>query len=387
MTIKHIIRNSSQLVSEFLSKVINLKLHAKQLASITDAVTGIVTAGSLRLSLAGAGMAEIKGTMPKHPIKQLDRLLSNDKIETEIIQNNVAANLISSRSMLLVAMDWTVFHKDGHMTITLRLVTDHGRATPLLSKTVPASKLKGKTRQYENELLDRLRELVPSKKTVVLLADREFGTLNRFEWLRSKYGFDYVIRFKVNTTITNKNGKSKSAKEWLGNGKSRTFTGAQLARCGFPVEKLVVCKDKKMKGIWCLACSFNQLPTQQIKRYYSKRWSTETSYRDEKNIAYGMGLKQSRIKSTVRRDRLFLLSALAIMVMTMLGAISEKLGLDKKIKANTVKRRTHSLFSQGKFLLQWLRTNLGSDIAINIIKEFNQLCAESTDGISARARI
>lgn len=387
MTIKHIVRKSGQLVSQFLDKVINLKIHAKQLVSITDAVTGIITAGSLRLSQAGAGIAEAKGKMPKHPIKQLDRLLSNNKIETEIIQNNVAANLIASRSMLLVAMDWTVFHKDGHMTITLRLITDHGRATPLLSKTVPASQLKGKTRQYENQLLDRMRALVPNKKTVVLLADREFGTLNRFEWLRSKYGFDYVIRFKVNTTITNKSGESRSAKEWLGSGKSKTFTGAQLTRCGFPIEKLVVCKDKNMKGIWCLASSCSQVPTKQIKHYYSRRWSTETSYRDEKNIAYGLGLKQSRIKSTSRRDRLFLLSALAIMVMTMIGAISEQLGLDKKIKANTVKRRTHSLFSQGKFILQWLRSNFDTDLAKNIMQEFNRLCSDSTYGITAQARI
>jgi len=381
------IQNSSQLVSQFLGKVINLNLHAKQIASITDAVTGIVMSSSLRLSVAGAGMAEAKGTLPKHPIKQLDRLLSNDKIDTEIIQNNVAANLIASRPHLLVAMDWTVFHKDGHMTITLRLITDHGRATPLLSKTVESTDLKGKTRQYENELFDRLRELVPNDKTVIILADREFGTLNRFEWLRSKYKFDYVIRFKVNTTITKSNGESKNAKEWLGSSRSRTFTNAKLAKCGFPIEKVVVCKDKGMKGTWCLASSCVQVPTKQIKLYYAKRWSTETSYRDEKNIAYGMGMKQSRIKSTARRDRLFLLSSLAIMVMTILGAISEKLGLDRKIRANTCKRRTHSLFTQGKIIFQWLKTNWKSELGGEIIYEFKQICLDCEDSVSTKARI
>ena len=50
MTIKHIIQNNGQLVSKFIEKAINYNLHAKQIYSITDAVTGIVMSSSLRLS-------------------------------------------------------------------------------------------------------------------------------------------------------------------------------------------------------------------------------------------------------------------------------------------------------------------------------------------------
>ena len=34
-----------------------------------------------------------------------------------------------------------------------------------------------------------------------------------------------------------------------------------------------------------------------------------------------------------------------------MGQTSEKLGLDKELRANTVKERTHSLFRQGRALL------------------------------------
>jgi hypothetical protein len=55
----------------------------------------------------------------------------------------------------------------------------------------------------------------------------------------------------------------------------------------------------------------------------------------------------THIKSPERRDRLFLLNAFAIFLMTLLGAAGESLGFDRLLKANTVKYRTHSLFRQG----------------------------------------
>ena len=50
-----------------------------------------------------------------------------------------------------------------------------------------------------------------------------------------------------------------------------------------------------------------------------------------------------------RRDRLLVLIALAEALLTLLGAAAESLGLDRKLKANTVTKRTHSLFRQGSY--------------------------------------
>ena len=55
-----------------------------------------------------------------------------------------------------------------------------------------------------------------------------------------------------------------------------------------------------------------------------------------------------------RRDRLLLLSALAIAVLSLLGAAGERIGYDRWLKANTVRRRTHSLFRQGLMLYHHL---------------------------------
>ena len=63
-----------------------------------------------------------------------------------------------------------------------------------------------------------------------------------------------------------------------------------------------------------------------------------------------------RIADPERRDRLLLLSAFAILLLTILGTAGESLGMDRLLKTNTSKRRTHSLFRQGCMLYDWMPT-------------------------------
>ena len=49
---------------------------------------------------------------------------------------------------------------------------------------------------------------------------------------------------------------------------------------------------------------------------------------------------------------MLLLSALAIALLTLLGAAGESLGYDRWLKVNTAKYRTHSLFRQGLMLYE-----------------------------------
>jgi hypothetical protein len=69
-----------------------------------------------------------------------------------------------------------------------------------------------------------------------------------------------------------------------------------------------------------------------------------------------MGLSATRINEPTRRDRLLLINAFAMVLLTMLGAAGESLGMDRLLKANTSKRRTHSLFRQGCMLYDLIPT-------------------------------
>lgn len=58
----------------------------------------------------------------------------------------------------------------------------------------------------------------------------------------------------------------------------------------------------------------------------------------------------------MRRDRLLLISAFATALLTLLGAVGERLGMDRLLKSNTSKIRTHSLFRQGCMLYDLIPT-------------------------------
>ena len=88
----------------------------------------------------------------------------------------------------------------------------------------------------------------------------------------------------------------------------------------------------------------------QIVNLYAKRWTIEPGFRDTKDLRFGMGLSVLRIGDPQRRDRLLLLNALAILLLTLLGAAGESLGMDRSLRTSTVKRRVHSLFRQGCLL-------------------------------------
>ncbi len=63
-----------------------------------------------------------------------------------------------------------------------------------------------------------------------------------------------------------------------------------------------------------------------LHNYYAKRWGIESSFRDTKDLRFGMGMSSVRIGSTARRDRLWLLNAFAVVLLSLLGAAGETLG-------------------------------------------------------------
>jgi len=172
--------------------------------------------------------------------------------------------------------------------------------------------------------------------------------------------------------ITSQKKIKRLAHEWINGEETISLDNPKLTTTDYLVKKVVISKQPKMKDIWCLVSSIKDIATQTILNLYGKRWTTETSFRDEKDLQFGLGLKKTRIGSTIRRDRLLLLSAIAIIFLTLLGAASEKAGFDKYLKANTVKKRTHSLFSQGKTVFR-LALNNDNKWLSNIAECFKQL--------------
>src|SRR4051794_23247862 len=117
-------------VRAFLDSILDEDIHTKRVDSLANATLGVMTGASLGVAIIGKSLAQARGLLPKHAIKQVDRLLSNRKLEAWDIFATWVPELVGSRTDLIVAMDWTDFAADG--PLALKLVTRHGRATPLV---------------------------------------------------------------------------------------------------------------------------------------------------------------------------------------------------------------------------------------------------------------
>jgi hypothetical protein len=244
-------------------------------------------------------------------------------------------------------LDWTDFDHDNQSTIAIHMLTSHGRATPLLWKTVMKTDLKDNRNLFEDELLQRLRAVTPAGVKVTVLADRGFGDHKLYEEMK-QLGFDYVIRFKGNVTVASEAGERRTAAAWVpDNGRPLLLRAATVTQYDYKVPAVVCVKAKAMKEPWCLATSLSTAAATEVVKLYGRRFTIEENFRDTKDIRFGMGLSATRIKDPARRDRLLLIGALATALLTLLGAAGESLGMDRMLKANTSKKRTHSLFTQG----------------------------------------
>lgn len=363
-------------VHDHLGGIFGGKLHAKRVMSLANGTFGVMTGVSLAVSIIGHSLAQARGLVDKHAVKQVDRLLSNKGIVVWDMFGPWVAALVPEKTKIIVAMDWTDFDADGQMTLALNLVTNHGRATPLLWLTIDKDELKDRRNDFEDLCLSRLAEVLPAGVAVTILADRGFADTKLFEFLDS-LGFGFVIRFRGNIHVTAADGQTRAAGAWVGaGGRARKLGHAEVTAARHKVGAVVCVKAKGMKDAWCLATSNATATTREIINLYAKRWTIEPHFRDTKDLRFGMGLDVLRISDPRRRDRLLLLNAFAMVLLTLLGEAGESLGMDRLLKVNTAKHRTHSLFRQG-CLLYDLIPNMPEARLRPLVERFGELISRN----------
>jgi Transposase DDE domain len=351
-------------------------MHAKRVASLANATLGVVRTGSLAVSTIGQGLALARGLTTKHAIKQVDRLLSNEGIDIDAALRHWVPHVVGPRTSINVAIDWTEFDADGQATLMLSLLTRHGRATPLLWLTVDTATLKNCRNEYEYQGLVRLADALPAEMKVCIVADRGFGDHKLYQVLTEELKFDYVIRFRGNIHVTAADGEMRTAAAWVGTGgRARVLRDALVTAERYRVGSVLCVQDTAMKQAWCLATSSTDETAKALIKLYGKRWGIECGFRDTKDLRFGMGMGSIHVSTPARRDRLWLLNAFAIMLLTLLGAAGEALGYDRYLKSNTTKRRTHSLFRQGCMLYD-LIPNMPEGRLLPLIERFAAMLAE-----------
>lgn len=358
-----------------VEQVFGEDMHAARVLSLANGVVGVLHAAVLAVHAIGQAYAKVANIKPRSGVKQVDRLLSNDGLVMAHVLKSWAGFVVGVRKEIVVVLDWTDFEKDDHATLATYLVTRHGRATPLAWQTVKKSELEGMRNAHEYALIERLHSYLDKDVAITVLADRGFGDQKLYDYL-SFLGWDFVIRFRGCIVVENAAGEVRPAEEWMpANGRATMLRDVRVTKDGARVPAVVVVRAARMKEAWCLATTLVSKRASEIVKLYGKRFTIEETFRDQKNLHFGMGLSSTHIRDAQRRDRLLLLAAVAHALLTLLGAASEEAGLDRHLKVNTVKHRTHSLYRQGLFWYDWIPT-MREDWLVPLMTAFDRIVRE-----------
>ena len=341
---------SAERIVHFIEQVFQ-GLHQKRQQTLATLVTALVIVG--KVGVASLGRAIRSKVDPKHKIKQVDRFLGNQKLHVDEWCAQLLAVVIGPRKAVRIAVDWT---KVGKWPVLVASLVIQRRGVPIYWSTCDWRKLKRSQNAFEESFLTMLRTMIPKDVEVTLLFDRGFRRVSLARCLK-KLGFHFVVRCCGDTHI--------HATDWTGalcdlplpRGRLRDLGHVQATIDKPEDVRLVALFDHDQKDAWYLFTDLD-LHAQDIVRLYARRFTIEEVFRDEKSTRYGWSLGEYQLKTRPDRlDRLLLVVAAGYLLVTLIGHAIEAKGLDRKYKANTDQRKTHSAFQmgwKGHHLVRWL---------------------------------
>ena len=112
----------------FVNAAFGELMHLKRVKSLANAALGLLHSGELILHKIGEGLAFANKLNKKHATKQVDRLLSNKKLDIWYESEAWVPYIVGKRNEIMVSMDWTDFDTDGQSTIAVAILTLLGAA-------------------------------------------------------------------------------------------------------------------------------------------------------------------------------------------------------------------------------------------------------------------
>jgi hypothetical protein len=316
---------------------------------------GILVAAAMRverISLANIGRAT-EG-MVKHQIKRCWRFCANDRIETADAMRGVLRRVLKKRKKkLLISFDWTDIK--GFQTLVASVVFK-GRSIPVCWASCNKHVYDGHRSRnaFEESLLLVLRNMIPAKVKVILLADRGFGRTELARFCQN-HGFSYVIRIQPNVQVrcAGFNGKLIDYPVYKGICK---LLKSVAYRSHHTVTQNIVIRWKrdlpaKRDECWFLMTDL-QAGGAQISQLYGQRMTIEELFRDQKNKRNGWSLRDTKITRPERLDRLLLILAIAYLLLCGIGLTTLRIGRPGDWSSST--RNECSVFTIGRIMLSRL---------------------------------
>jgi hypothetical protein len=287
---------------------------------------GILVAAAMRvqrISLANIGRA-MEG-MAKHQIKRCWRFCANERVETADAMRGILAKLLKKRKKkLLIAVDWVDIK--GFQTLVASVVLK-GRSAPIAWASTTHHVYDGHRSRnaFEESLLLVLRNMIPSKIKVVILADRGFGRTALASFCQ-RQGFGYVIRIQPKVTVRLRGFYGKLLDYPVYKGIAKVLKRVSYRSDGAVTQNVVIHwrrnLPKKRDECWFLM-SDQAGTAHQLCRLYGQRMTIEQLFRDDKSKRNGWSLRDTKITKPDRIDRLLLILAIAYLLLCGVGLIAK----------------------------------------------------------------
>jgi hypothetical protein len=296
----------------------SLRLSQAKTLSILVAATMHVQ----RISLANIGRA-LNGTA-KHQIKRCWRFCANERVETADAMRPIVARLLKRRKKkLLIALDWVDIK--GFQTLMASAVLK-GRSIPLCWASTTNHVYDGHRSRnaFEESLLLVLRDMIPEKVQVVILADRGFGRTALATFCQ-RWRFGYVIRIQPKVTVRLHGFRGQLLDYPVFKGIAKVLKRVSYRSDGAVTQNVVIRWKKNLpkKRDECWFLMTDQPGTaHQLCKLYGRRMTIEQLFRDDKSKRNGWSLRDTQITRPDRIDRLLLILAVAYLLLCGVGLIA-----------------------------------------------------------------
>lgn len=345
----------SKILAWIVANVEGMRLsRAKTLAAIVSGALAMRGVGVLALGRAMSGEVAAK-----HYIKRVWRFLRNNDVETDSFCAGLFNFLRPRTGRTVILVDWTDLAPFQQLVFSL---PRDGRALPFLwitiRKKAKEEENKGVMVAAEKRALDMLARMCPVGLQPVLIADRGFGHPRWLADIRSR-GWHFVQRLShIHQVNVDKHiGTLKELgirRGWC----ARDWGWGTMDEQEFGPIRLVSVFERKFEEAWYLVTSLDVESPAQIASLYKRRMWTEAMFRDLKNRDWGLGLDHVRLSAPEKHDRHFCILALAYILLSAFGALSEKIEIAKTLKANTRRERVMTLARIGNHFLQRYRCTI-----------------------------
>lgn len=318
-------------------------LHGRQEEAIEAGVTAAIRGG--RLSLSGLAQRVEGDVALRHRVKRMDRLLGNVAIHGKRaeIYGALAARWLNGIDNVLIVVDWSDITTDQRWQLLRASVAVEGRSVTLYEEVHPRKRLGA--RWAHQRFLARLARLLPAACQPIVMTDAGF----RSTWfdLVSQRHWQWIGRIRNRDMVSVAGGPWQRATNLyaLANEQSQEFLDLLHVR-NRPAQRRMILVKRPAKGRtsltsfghhrrsnqslkaarresepWLLACSpgLAHLTPSAIVALYGQRMRIEQSFRDTKNSRLGLGLSDSRSRSSMRYEILLLIAHLASWLLRLIG--------------------------------------------------------------------